>query len=180
MNHTRRWVLCALAGCAVSAPAGAHTMFNQWVVFRQKHLLVGAHRGDAETFRLANDVVSVLDHLLAEARARVARAPRAERLGSLMATGQLNLAVLSRPDVTAMIEGAEPFGHIGPVPLGLIANLGSRVLVAPDSFDTRHAWLVASALETWGLAVPAGARDIPGHPGVEALAAGVPLEALDL
>jgi len=50
MTPNRRDVLIGLALAAAScAAAGAHTPYGQWVVYRQKHLLIGAHRGDART-----------------------------------------------------------------------------------------------------------------------------------
>ena len=45
----RRAVLAGCGAAVIAAPAFAHTPYSQWVVYRRKQLLVGAHRGEGET-----------------------------------------------------------------------------------------------------------------------------------
>lgn len=176
MMPNRRAVLGLVAAALWPGAAAAHTPYGQWVVYRQKHLLVGAHRGDGRTYALAQAVVGALDVQLPAARARIARGPRPERIASLMGTGQLLTAVLAAPEAQRMTIAAPPFDGHRPVPLQGLATLeaGYGLYAAPD-LPADHAWLVARAL---GLALvghePAG---LPPHPGAAAFWRGLPQPA---
>lgn len=167
MRASRRDVLLGVAATALTGPAAAHTPYAQWVVYRQKHLMVGAHRGDGLTYALAQDVVATLDLVLPEARARVARGPRPQRIATLMGTGQLRLAVLGTGEARAMAEGRPPFEGHTPVPLRAVATLLDDYLLwaTPDLPDD-HAALVADALEHSGLGRAPDTTGVPMHPGV--------------
>lgn len=163
--------LLALAGLA-SRAASAHTPYRQWEVYRKKHLLIGCHRQDLSTWEEAKTLVAMLDRHLPEARARVARAPRPARLASLMATEQLDVAVLAPDTASAMAAGAKAFSAYGPVPLTLLGALPRHVLVARADFPAGHGWLVAEALD--GRLAPAGHRVLPVHAGAGAFQTGKP------
>ena len=177
----RRTTLALLAAWACAPAAGAHTIYNQWVVYRRKHLHIGCHRKDPVTFDLAKSVVADINHALPEAAARAARAPFPGRLASLMATGQLDVAVLSWPHVTEISAGAGDFEPYGPVPLRLLASLSSEhALVVHQDFPAHHGWLLAAALVDGGhepAVAPASAPAL--HDGALAFAAGDPLPARD-
>ncbi len=87
MSLTRRSLLTGLV--ALAPAADAHTLYNQWIVYRRKTLLIGSHRKDMGTYARALQLAEALGHLLPEAAARAARAPHPERLASLLATRQL-------------------------------------------------------------------------------------------
>lgn len=144
-----------------AAPVLAHTPYGQWVVYRQKHLLIGAHRGDTRTYDLARALVAGLERELPEARARVARGPRPQRIASLIATGQLFLAVLSAEEADRMAKGTAPFDGYRPTPVHALADLGGGYLLyaAPD-FPEDHARLVAEAVDHAGL----GSRPLADQP----------------
>jgi hypothetical protein len=154
-----------------------HTPYGQWVVYRKKHLLIGCHKADPPTYDLALATVAILQEHLPEASARVARAPDARRLASLLSTDQLETGILSGTDASSMAAGTDGFEPYGPVPLRLIAPLEHRLLVAHQGFPDRHAWLVSAAL--FGTVV-AGEPDlaqthpIQWHPGSLAFATGKP------
>jgi len=142
----------ALAGAACAAPVQAHTPYGQWVVYRQKHLLVGSHRGDLRTYELAKDVVAALSRELPEAQARVARGPRPQRIASLLRTGQLFLAVLSAQEAERMIRAEAPFESFGPTPLGALAGLDDGyVIFAAPGFPPEHGRLVTQSVDHAGL-----------------------------
>ena len=105
MNR-RRFVRLMLLAAAATA-RGGHTPYGQWVVYRKKHLLIGCHKADPLTYDLAKQVVALFeqDHL-PEAKSRVARAPDAGRLASLLVTGQMDVAATSQPDAADMLVGA--------------------------------------------------------------------------
>lgn len=178
----RRALLRLAAGAGAALLTAGHTPYGQWVVYRQKHLLIGCHKADPETYALAQRVVARLAERLPAASARVARAPHAGRLASLLGTEQLGVAVLESADALAMSAGSGGFSAYGPVPLGLLLPLSGRLLVARDSFRADHAWLVTEALAGSELA-PAAKPEAPGglpwHPGSRAFLDGGPEPRVD-
>ncbi|MEM9032572.1 MAG: hypothetical protein AAGB18_07995 [Pseudomonadota bacterium] len=139
---------------ALAAPALGHTPYGQWVVYRQKHLLVGSHRGDPRTYVLAQNVVESLSEELPEAQARVARGPRPQRIASLMGTGQLFLVVLSADEAHSMALAEHPFEGYRPTPVHSLAALDSSYqLFAAPEFPNDHARLVTEAVHHAGLGV---------------------------
>jgi hypothetical protein len=174
MNR-RNFLLGALALAAGAKPALAHTPYGQWVVYRKKHLLVGAHRADPRTYDLAKELAALLLEHLPESRSRVARAPTAERIASLIGTEQLDIAVLARADAAGMLRGSGRFRPYGAIALQLLAELGPHQLVAHERFPMRHAWLVAGAVHPSfiGNAQIADAG-LDWHPGALAFIRGEP------
>lgn len=178
----RRRVLWGGAAAAMVMLLGGHTPYGQWVVYRKKHLLIGCHRGDPETYALAKRIEDVLAEHLPAARARVARAPHAGRLTSLLGTDQLEVAVIGTAEAAAMLQGSGDFAPYGAVALRLLLPLGGHALVARADFPDRHAWLVSGALLGTAL-TPASARPgaptIPWHPGSRAVFEVAPQPATD-
>lgn len=178
---TRRCALGALAVLPVLASAGgsAHTPYQQWVVYRRKHLLVGTCRTDPAGYELGKRLVSLLEHELPEAKARVARAPDQERLASLVTTGQISTILLRPDEARALRTGAAPFADYGPFALLALAVIEDHCLVSAEDFPGHHAWLVARALFTAHAdrATRALLDDgrLPLHPGAQAFLAGAPM-----
>ena len=104
-RHALRLSVAAVATLLLSG----HTPYGQWVVYHQKHLLIGCHKADPETYELAKRVVALLAEHLPAAKSRVARAPDAGRLASLLGTAQLAVATLSGADAAAMLAGSGRF-----------------------------------------------------------------------
>ncbi|MEL6768589.1 MAG: hypothetical protein AAFP17_15515 [Pseudomonadota bacterium] len=174
MRRSRRHVLAA-ALWALAGSAAAHTPYGQWVVYRQKHLLIGAHRGDAHTYAQAKAVVAALETELPAAAARVARGPHPQRIASLMGTGQLNVAVLSEGEAVAMAQGSAPFENYRPTPLTRLAALNDGyALFAAAALPADHGWLIVNALDHSGIARAPRAGAIALHPGAAAYWSGDP------
>lgn len=165
MRNKRRVLGLILAGAVTcAAPAFGHTPYGQWVVYRQKHLLVGAHRGDGRTYDLAKAVVAGLERELPAAEARVARGPRPERIAALMGTGQLFLAVLSTDEADRMARAEAPFDRYRPTPVHALADLGDGyVLFAAPDFPEDHARLVVQALDHAGFGPVVSGASYPVH-----------------
>lgn len=145
--------LFSVGGLAAAAFfVGGHTPYNQWVIYRKKHLLIGSHKGDPRGYALAKATVAALDRHLPAAKARVARAPHAGRLASLLATDQLETAILTESEAVAMRDGVDGFAPYGRVDLRTLMPVGDRLLVVRADFPQRHAWLVAEALNHTDLA----------------------------
>ncbi|MCP5083940.1 MAG: hypothetical protein GY948_19810 [Alphaproteobacteria bacterium] len=151
-------------------------------MYRKKHLLVGAHRADPVTYELAKKVASELAEHLPKSRSRVARAPTAGRLASLIGTDQLDVAVLSEADATGMLGGSGRFEPYGEIKLKLLARLETRILVAHERFPLRHAWLVTAALDRAKTSQKASVdpvAKIEWHPGSRVYNEGKPLPSSD-
>lgn len=173
---SRRSFTVGLAAGALAPAASAHTLYPQWVAYRRKHLLIGCHRKDAETFRLAEALVAGINHALPTAKARAARAPHPERLASLIGTNQMEIAVLPVPEALAMRDGAGSFAPYGKIDLTQIAAFEDHILVAEAGFPDRHAWMLSTAIAEGDLALSsAGTKSLPFHPGVIARMDGVAL-----
>ena len=125
----------------------------------------------------AGAAAALLAEHLPAAKSRVARAPHAGRLASLLGTAQMEVATLSSADAAAMMRGAGPFQAYGPIALRTLTPVGSRILIARADFPERHAWLVTGALAGTELA-PAPERSeepqVPWHPGSLAFLEGRP------
>lgn len=176
----RRHLLATCAAGVVAPAAFAHTLYPQWIAYRRKHLLIGCHRKDLETYRLAQTLAENINHALPKAKARVARAPHPERLASLIGTDQMEIAVLAREEAGAMRDGSGRFAPYGEILLTRLADFGRYALIADAGFPDRHAWMVSDAVDHSGLAqTMPKAVALPLHPGAEARLAGVALEDLD-
>ena len=176
MNR-RRVVLRLSVGAAAALLLSGHTPYGQWVVYRKKHLLIGCHKADPETYVLAKRAVALLATHLPTAKSRVARAPDAGRLASLLGTAQMKVAVLSAADAADMLLGVDRFEAFGAIALRVLTPVGGRVLIARADFPERHAWLVTGALTGTDLAPKPeqpGDFGIPWHPGSLASLAGSP------
>jgi hypothetical protein len=129
-----------------SGGASAHTPYQQWVVYRRKHLLVGTCRADPAGYELGKRLVAMLERELPEAKARVTRAPDQERLASLLTTGQISTILLRPGEAQALRAGEAPFAQYGPFALVALAAVEDYCLVSADDFPAHHAWLLARAL----------------------------------
>ncbi len=178
----RRELLGGLLLLTGAQAVRAHTPYGQWVVYRKKHLLIGSHRADPNTYALAKKLAGVLARHLPKAKCRVARAPTAERLASLIGTDHLDVAVLRRTEAVAMLNGSGRFTPYGRVAIRQLAGLGSHLLVAHERFPARHAWLVAAALHA-GSAVDEAEQkadpEIDWHRGSLSYLQGQPEPALE-
>jgi hypothetical protein len=147
MNRRHFIQICAgaLSGaCGLSA--SAHTPYRQWVVYRKKHLMIGCHRENLQTWELAKKIQTLLAQELPDARSRIARARTSGRLASLMGTDQLDSAVLEIPVAKSIMLATDGFEPYGPVDIRTIALLGNYTYVVKKNLPDDHVSLLASAL----------------------------------
>lgn len=168
MKVARRAFLLAAAGVIVAG----HTPFLQWTVYRKRHLLILGSKADPAGYRLVVAVAETLARDLPDSKARPSRASNERRLASLLATGQMDVAVLTPATAQAIAGGAGAFADAGPVDLRLLLRLGDHLLVARADFPEQHAFLVVEALDHARLegagaqvALPGAAPPLPVHPG---------------
>lgn len=143
---SRRAALGLLAALFAGRLAHAHTPYQQWVVYRKKHLLIGTDKSVAGSYELGKQLVAVLADKLPASRARVARAPNSIRVASLLATRQFEVALLPRDQAVALSTGARPFGDYGPLDLRTLFESDRFLLVCLEDFPDQHAFLVTSTL----------------------------------
>jgi hypothetical protein len=179
---SRRAVLRLAIGAFATVAIGGHTPYGQWTVYRRRNLFIVASREDLKALLLARWLAQGLSRELPESYAKATRASDSVRIASLLATGQLDVAVLSQSDAARMLAGSKEYTAIGAVPIRAIADFGFYVVVAVESFKTRHAYLLAGAIQHLGLTLPGFARNVSGqptrlpvHPGAAAYRSGAEL-----
>ncbi len=128
--------------------ASGHTPYRQWKIYRKRYLLILTSKTDGPSYPLGKRVAEVLATYLPASKARVTRAPYTRRIGSLISSKQMDVALLSRKDAVALLKGRPPFVDHGPLPLRTIIGLGGYLLICRDDFPARHAYLVAETLST--------------------------------
>ena len=155
--------------------AQAHTPYKQWAVYRQKHLLIGCHKDAPATYDLSKRIVSHLDGALPAANARVARAPAASRLASLLATDQLNIAVLVPELALAIASGSDKFAAFGSIELTTLLPMDDFLLVGHSRLKDHHCWQITRALEPFFDQSKTSTPVLPWHKGSELYLLGEPM-----
>ena len=179
----RRQFLHAVLVGTLGFVSSGHTPYRQWMVYRQRHLLILTDRSDPPSYPLGKRVAAVLATHLPASKARVTRAPHTERVASLISSKQLDVALMSPRDAVALAAGLPPFEAYGPVALRILIVLDGYLLVCRADFPTRHAYVVARTLDLHRAELPQAAAAsaespaIPLHPGALAYLAGAPLPA---
>lgn len=176
-RHCAKLLAATLAVVALTA----HTPYGQWTVYRRRNLFIVASRTDTSAVELAQALAKGLTRELPESHARFTRATDPVRIASLLATGQLDVAIISQDEAASMRAGSGAFKGVGPIPLRLLARLGRHLLVTVESFRDRHAFLLAEAIEHLRsslllAAAPSLPLPILEHPGAAAYRGGEMLE----
>jgi hypothetical protein len=174
----------ALAAFAAWPPSAAlaHTPYRQWDIFRRRHLQVLTARSDLDGDLAGDEWVAHLREHLPLSRAIVSRARDIGRVASLLKTDQAKLAVMSYADVQAMALGIAPFNEYAPMPVQLLLDNGTHLLIARDNMPLHHAYVITVSLlearERLHLQVPmAGRFGLDVHAGARAAALGELIQA---
>jgi hypothetical protein len=172
-GFNRRQVIKVAAVSIVTLLSAAHTPYGQWTVYRRRNLFIVASRTDTRAMELAQILVRGLLQQLPESKARFTRANDPVRIASLLATGQLDVAIVTRKEAVQTLAGSGDFKAVGPVPLRQLAEVGEHLLVTVESFRDRHAFLLAEAVEHMRLDLPVAVASSQGphiaeHPGATA------------
>lgn len=157
----------ALAGAlAYSTGALAHTPYKQWQIYRRKHLLVGCQKDQPDTYALAKSLVSLFEAELPRASARVARAPHAQRIASLMATDQLDTAIVPTQVAADMAAANNQFAAYGKVPLRLLFCFDDLLMVGLESMPEHHAVMIHDAIRSAHTAADKPEPVVPWHAAI--------------
>lgn len=188
----RRQFLTLTAGSAGWFLLSGHSPYRQWIVYRETHLIILTSRDDLGADDLGETFAAVLRGALPDSKAAVGRGPRVQRIASLIATQQVAVGVVSRPNALAMYHGEGAFQQYGAIPLRVLVQNDAYRLVCRDDFLPQHGYLLTEALmehtltqegANLGLSVPgrnaADIGEIPPHEGALAFAEGRPLGPRD-
>ncbi len=174
-------ILMLAAGLWPAAHALAHTPYAQWDLFRKRNLQILTSHSDLPGDAIGDEWVDYLRKKLPLSRAMVSRARDVARVASLLKTDQSKLAVLSYQHARAIMTGAAPFEDYPNMPLQIMLDNGTHVLVAREDLPLHHGFLIAvTLLEAAGpmhLSVPLeGKFGMKVHPGARAAALGEKIE----
>lgn len=176
VNKSRRTCIAAMLAVAMQPmSAHAHTPYKQWAVYRQKHLLIGCQKDVPATYDLSKQIVAHLESELPAASARVARAPAASRLASLLATDQLNIAILAPDIAQAMATGSDKFAAYGSIELTTLLAMDEFLLVGHSRLKDHHCWQITKALEPFRNQSSFSKNVLPWHRGSELYLLGEPI-----
>jgi hypothetical protein len=129
---------------------GGHSPYRQWDVYRKARLVLLVSATDETSVRLAQALVAIFEHRLPESRATYARARDTNDLVRLIASKQLEVALLREGDAHAVFTGAEPFADNGRVALRTLGALGEHLFVCLEEVPKAAAYMLVEALaERW-------------------------------
>ncbi len=173
----RRLGLRALSAGAAALLLAGHSPYRQWDTFRKARLVLLVSSADETAVRLAQAMAAMYATRLPDSRATHARARDMNDLVRLVASKQLEVALLRESDAAAVLTGAEPFADNGPVALRTLGVLGEHLFVCLEDVPKAAAYILVEALaDRWhdldrGLLLqargpkPQLALRVPLHPG---------------
>jgi TRAP-type uncharacterized transport system substrate-binding protein len=154
-----------------------HSPYKQWDVFRKTRLVVLVNADDPGSVKFGTALAEFYAKQLPDSRATFARAKNKHDMVRLIASKQLEVALLNESDAYAVLSGAEPYADNGKVPLRAMAAIGEYLFICRDDLPQQGVHMLTEALaENWkelaGLLAqqknspkPAETSRIPLHPG---------------
>jgi hypothetical protein len=127
-------------------PAAAHMPYRQWDIFRKRYLQILTSRSDAAGDALGDTWVALLRDKLPLSRALVSRARDIARIASLLKTDQGKIACLSYADAHAVFSGKPPYAEYAPMPLEVLLDHGTHLLVTRADLPLHHGHLIVATL----------------------------------
>ncbi|HEU0204402.1 MAG TPA: hypothetical protein VFR86_28670 [Burkholderiaceae bacterium] len=142
----RRLCLRWLAGGAAFCLLSGHSPYRQWDVYRKARLVLLASAADETSVRLAQALAEIYEKRLPESRATYARARDTNDLVRLLASKQLEVALMREGEAYAAFAGAAPFADNGRVALSTLAALSGHLFVCREEVPKAAAYLLVEAL----------------------------------
>jgi TRAP-type uncharacterized transport system substrate-binding protein len=173
----RRELLQVTAASGLWLLLTGHSPYRQWDVYRKVRLVVLVNAEEAASVQLGQVIAGLLAKHLPQSRAMMARARNINDVVRLIASKQLDIAVMHEEDASVAFEGTGRFADNGNVPLRALAQLGSYLFVCRDDLPTPTGYQLAETIaEQWqeiDVKLVNGARGpkpissvrIPVHPG---------------
>jgi TRAP-type uncharacterized transport system substrate-binding protein len=175
MNRRRLLRVTAAAGAWLLLTA--HSPYRQWEVHRKTRLVVLVSAAEQPSVALGSALALIYMQRLPESRAIMARARDTNDAVRLIASKQLDVALLRTADAYAAAAGEAPYADSGAPRLRALALLGDYVFVCRDDLPVAAAYMLTEALaEHWrdidpplvGAAPgprPPNTLAVPLHPG---------------
>jgi TRAP-type uncharacterized transport system substrate-binding protein len=173
----RRTLLRLAAASGSWLLLAGHSPYRQWDVYRKVRLIVLVNAEEAASVQLGEAIAGLLAKHLPESRATMARARDINDLVRLIASKQLDTALMREEHAVAALAGAGRFADNGKVPLRALAQFGPYILVSRDDLPRSNGYQIAETIaEKWkevdprpvngsGSPRPVSALQIPIHPG---------------
>lgn len=167
----RRTALRLLTVAGASLALQGHSPYRQWAAFRGSRVLVLASATDPAAVLGATAIAAVLATHLPQSRAQMTRARDTRDAMSLLASHQLEVALLAADDARAATEGRTDVG--APVPLLALAAFGGHLLVVSDHLPAEQATAILRTLAERGDADgvrptrPDAGSTVPLHPAAQ-------------
>jgi TRAP-type uncharacterized transport system substrate-binding protein len=160
--NRRGWLRAAGAGALWLALCG-HSPYRQWDVYRKTRLVLLTTAADPQSVRLGSALAKLYLQRLPESRATMARARDGNDLVRLLASRQLDIAVMREPDAHAALAGKAPYADAGGVRLRALAALGEHLFVCREEVPAGSVYMLVEALaDGWGDIDPALVHKAPG------------------
>jgi len=161
MNRRRLLRVTAAAGLWLALTA--HSPYRQWEVHRKTRLVVLVSAAEQPSVALGSTLASIYAQRLPASRATLARARDTNDVVRLIASKQLEVALLRERDAHAAAAGEAPYADSGAPRLRALAVLGDYVFVCRDDLSSASAYMLTEALaERWRDIDPALVRAAPG------------------
>jgi TRAP-type uncharacterized transport system substrate-binding protein len=140
-----------------------HSPYRQWEVYRKVRLIVLVNAEEAACVQLGQALAAMLAKYRPESRAMLARARDLNDVMRLIASKQLDTALLREEDAAAASTGAGKFADNGRVPLRALAQCGAYVFACRDDLPQAIGYQIAETIaERW---TELDSRLVDGAPG---------------
>jgi TRAP-type uncharacterized transport system substrate-binding protein len=173
----RRTLFRLAAATGGSFLLAGHSPYRQWDVYRKVRLFVLVSGEDAEAVQLGAAIAALLAEHLPASKAMMARARDIKDAVRLMASKQLDTAILRKEDAAAVFTGTGRFADAGKVPLRALAQCSAHVFACRDDFPRANGYQIAETMaegwkeidstvtKGWPGPRPISSTPIPIHPG---------------
>jgi hypothetical protein len=136
----------------------AHSPYRQWDVYRKARLVIVASFEEPEAVRLGQRLAATLAGHIPRSRAMLSRARDTNDLFRLLASKQLDVALVGEASAHAAARG-EGLAGGGKVPLRSLAQIGPYLLVCREEFPRANAYQIAETIaDGWREIVPPAAE----------------------
>ena len=127
-----------------------HSPYRQWEVYRKVRLIVLVNGEEQAAVQIGHAIAALLAKYLPESKAMMARARDVNDVVRLIASKQLDTAVLREEDAAAAFMGIGRFADNGKVPLRALAQCGAFVFACRDDLPRSNGYQIAETItERW-------------------------------
>ena len=123
-----------------------HSPWGQYVVYRQKHLLIMSSKTDPNSYPYSEVLAEALNRAEPSSKARPARAKSLERCYNLFSTNQMQFMLLPRDATVQMMLGSGEFAGKPPLLMFTIYEFGDLVLSVHPEIESNIIRIVTHAV----------------------------------